>query len=107
MSFRMVGAAIPRNLFAGILRLIAELRPPPDPAPAWDVRLSCDRAKSTEEVRVDDEDEEDEIDIPGAERADVTGFGAGPPHDQVPALPTLAQCGNLRVYKPVIGVMQV
>jgi hypothetical protein len=25
--------AIPRNLFGDILRLIAELRPPPDPAP--------------------------------------------------------------------------
>jgi Transposase DDE domain group 1 len=25
---------IPRNLFTDILRLIAELRPPPDPAPA-------------------------------------------------------------------------
>jgi hypothetical protein len=25
----MAGAAIPRNLFAGILRLVSELRPPP------------------------------------------------------------------------------
>jgi hypothetical protein len=96
----MVGAAIPRNLFAGILRLIAELRPPPDPAPAWDVLLSCDRAKSTEEVRVD----EDEIDISGAERADITGFGAWPPHDQDPALPILVQCSNLDLCKPVMLV---
>ena len=32
--FQMAEVAIPRNLFADILRLIAELRPPPDPAPA-------------------------------------------------------------------------
>ena len=31
IAFQMAGIAIPRSLFAGILRLIAELRPPPDP----------------------------------------------------------------------------
>jgi hypothetical protein len=30
----MAEVGIPRNLFAGILRLIAELRPPSDAAPA-------------------------------------------------------------------------
>jgi hypothetical protein len=30
----MAEAAVPRGLFQEILRLIAELRPPPDPAPA-------------------------------------------------------------------------
>jgi hypothetical protein len=30
----MAEVAIPKNLFADILRMIAELRPPPDPAPA-------------------------------------------------------------------------
>jgi hypothetical protein len=30
----MAEVAIPRDLFADILRLIAELRPRPDPAPA-------------------------------------------------------------------------
>jgi hypothetical protein len=30
----MAEMAIPRNLFADILRLITELRPPPDPATA-------------------------------------------------------------------------
>ena len=34
VTFQMAEVAIPRNLFAEILRLIAELRPPPDPAPA-------------------------------------------------------------------------
>jgi hypothetical protein len=34
ITFQMAEAAIPRNLFADILRLIAELRPPPDAAPA-------------------------------------------------------------------------
>jgi hypothetical protein len=34
VAFQMAGVAIPRNLFADILRLIAELRPPPDAAPA-------------------------------------------------------------------------
>ena len=33
-AFQMAEVAIPRELFADILRLIAELRPPPDPAPA-------------------------------------------------------------------------
>ena len=34
VAFQMAGVAIPRHLFADILRLIAELRPPPDPSPA-------------------------------------------------------------------------
>jgi hypothetical protein len=34
LSRGVFGGAIPKNLFADILRLIAELRPPPDPAPA-------------------------------------------------------------------------
>jgi hypothetical protein len=34
VAFQMAEVAIPKNLFADILRMIAELRPPPDPAPA-------------------------------------------------------------------------
>ncbi|MFM7282566.1 MAG: IS1380 family transposase, partial [Planctomycetia bacterium] len=34
VAFKMSEVAIPRQLFADILRLIAELRPPPDPSPA-------------------------------------------------------------------------
>jgi hypothetical protein len=34
VAFQMAEVAIPRQLFANILRLIAELRPPPDPSPA-------------------------------------------------------------------------
>ena len=34
VTFQMAEVAVTRNLFAEILRLIAELRPPPDPAPA-------------------------------------------------------------------------
>jgi hypothetical protein len=34
IAFQMAEIAIPRHLFANILRLIAELRPPPDPVPA-------------------------------------------------------------------------
>jgi hypothetical protein len=33
-SAQMAEVAVPRMLFAEILRLIAELRSPPDPAPA-------------------------------------------------------------------------
>jgi len=33
-AFQMAEVAMPRMLFAEILRLIAELRPPPHPAPA-------------------------------------------------------------------------
>jgi hypothetical protein len=34
IAFQMAEVAVPRDLFADILRLIAELRSPPDPAPA-------------------------------------------------------------------------
>ncbi len=34
VAFQMAEVAVPRTLFVEILRLIAELRPPPDPAPA-------------------------------------------------------------------------
>ena len=34
VTFQMAEVAVPRMLFAEILRLIAGLRPPPDPAPA-------------------------------------------------------------------------
>ena len=34
VAFQMAEVAVPRMLFAQILRLIAQLRPPPDPAPA-------------------------------------------------------------------------
>ena len=34
VAIQMVEVAIPRQLFANILRLIAELRPPPDPSSA-------------------------------------------------------------------------
>jgi len=34
VTFQLAEVAVPRGLFAEILRLIAELRPPPDPAPA-------------------------------------------------------------------------
>ena len=34
VTFQMAEVAVPRGLFADILRLIAELRPPPDPATA-------------------------------------------------------------------------
>ena len=34
VTFQMAEVAVPKNLFADILRMIAELRPPPDPAPA-------------------------------------------------------------------------
>jgi Transposase DDE domain group 1 len=34
IAFQMAEVAISRNLFADILRLIAELRPPPDASPA-------------------------------------------------------------------------
>jgi hypothetical protein len=34
VAFQMAEVAVPRMLFAEILRLIADLRPPPDPTPA-------------------------------------------------------------------------
>ena len=39
VGFQMAEVAIPKNLFAQILQMIAELRPKPDPAPARSVRL--------------------------------------------------------------------
>ena len=35
VSFQMAEVAIPRNVFADILRMIAELRPPPITSTAW------------------------------------------------------------------------
>ena len=49
----MAEVAIPRNLFADILRLIAELRRPPDPAAAGPARLACVPAKTNGEVLLD------------------------------------------------------
>ena len=34
VAFQMAEVAVHRNLFAEILRMIAQLRPPPDPTPA-------------------------------------------------------------------------
>jgi hypothetical protein len=44
----MAEVAVPRTLFAEILWLIAELRPPPDPAPASTARLFV-RSERTED----------------------------------------------------------
>jgi hypothetical protein len=40
ITFQMAEVAIPRGLFADILRLIVDLRAPPNPAPARTARLS-------------------------------------------------------------------
>ena len=50
VAFQMAEVAIPRHLFADILRLIAELRPPPDPEAALVVWLSCVPAKTKGEL---------------------------------------------------------
>jgi hypothetical protein len=39
-AFQMAEVAIPRNLFADVLRLIAELRPPPVTSTAQGIRVS-------------------------------------------------------------------
>ena len=39
VAFQMAEVAIPRNLFAEVLRMIAELRPPPVASTAWGVRV--------------------------------------------------------------------
>ena len=54
VAFQMAEVAIPRNLFADILRLIAELRPPPVTSTAYSVRSLRVRAKLTGEARLDD-----------------------------------------------------
>ena len=51
--FQMAEVAIPRQMFQEILRLIAELRPQPPPAPASSVRLSRVQAQSTGGMRPD------------------------------------------------------
>src|ERR1700730_5344600 len=54
VAFQMAEVAISRHLFRDILRLIAELRPPPEPAPGGSVRLSRVRGQPMGEVRRDD-----------------------------------------------------
>jgi hypothetical protein len=52
IAFQMAEVAIPRRLFADILRLIAELRAPPIPATAtWNIRADHVGRKTTREVR--------------------------------------------------------
>jgi hypothetical protein len=41
VAFQMAEVAIARNLFGNILRLIAELRPPPDPVRAHVTGFRC------------------------------------------------------------------
>ena len=53
VAFQMAEVANPRHLFADILRLIAELRPPPDPATLRMVRLSCVPAQTKREMCLD------------------------------------------------------
>jgi hypothetical protein len=51
VAFQMAEVAIPRQMFQEILRLIAELRPQPPPAPARDARWSCVQKQPTGGVR--------------------------------------------------------
>jgi hypothetical protein len=53
VAFQMAEVAIPGQMFQEILRLIAELRPQPPPAPARGVRWSCVQEQLTGEVRPD------------------------------------------------------
>src|SRR5262245_20013588 len=53
LAFQMAEVAMPRQMFQEILRLIAELRPQPPPAPALSVRLSRVQEQSTGGMRPD------------------------------------------------------
>ncbi len=53
VAFQMADVAMPKRLFVEILRLIAELRLPPDPTPARAAWQSCGRVTTTREVRPD------------------------------------------------------
>jgi hypothetical protein len=48
VAFQMAEAAIPRNLFADVPRLVAEPRPPPVTSTAWRARVSCVRQNPRE-----------------------------------------------------------
>jgi len=52
VTFRMAEVAVPRDLFSELLRLIAELQPPPTPAPARGVRRPILRRETAREVRL-------------------------------------------------------
>ena len=54
VAFQMAEAAIPRNLFADVLRLIAKLRAPPVTSTAYGFWLSRVLSKTTGDVRLDD-----------------------------------------------------
>jgi hypothetical protein len=56
VALQMAEVAIPRNLFADILRLIAELRPPPVTSRAQCVPSSRVRSGTTGDLRLDDKD---------------------------------------------------
>jgi hypothetical protein len=88
------------KLFADILRLIAELWPPP--AAVSTEALDC-FASHQREVRLDD----NKIHIFGARRAKVTDLGAREPHVEDLALPKSVESGNLGLNKAVIRWMSV
>ena len=54
VGFQMAKVAMPRNLFADILRIIAELRPPPVTSTASCVPMSRVQSKTRGKVRLDE-----------------------------------------------------
>jgi hypothetical protein len=52
--FQMAEVAIPRQLFADILRMIADLRPPPVTSTAYCAPMSRIQSKTRGEVRLDE-----------------------------------------------------
>ena len=54
VAFQMTEVSIPRKLFADIVRMIAELRPPPITSTAQCVPMSCVQSKTRGEVRLDE-----------------------------------------------------
>jgi hypothetical protein len=54
VAFQMAEVAIPRDLFAHILRMFAELRSLPDVVPVWRVTLSCVPSESSGEAFPDE-----------------------------------------------------
>jgi hypothetical protein len=83
VAFQMAEIAIPRNLFADILRLIGELRPPPITSTGQCVRLSRVPPKTRGDVRLDDR-----------------RFG-------IPQRATVRRLAPKRIYKPWRGLNDI
>jgi hypothetical protein len=101
-AFQMAGVAIPRSVFADILRLIAELQSPPVASTAKSVRLSRVPSKTTGDLRHNDRKNY----TFDARRTSAKVLGDETPARPRTELPKAIESGSLSVGEAAIRRMQ-